>query len=222
MELYIQVLPSMIEVFFSLNRPNYARWGSYFLEKLTNLDKEALDVLKAGAFSTQRTTKAYSRGPIDLTVEQTVNRDAASSASGITHFANSHGAFRRWCVTLSQRSMAVSEMKEMSGIKKGETPANQLRTWRVEHDNNDVGKLINMLDKTCNPFATDVPNVLVNIATGKAANYPFSITGARHSCTMQNIQHPANLMSQAGEGPSWNTGTRSQTETRISQGVRSR
>ena len=169
-ELYKQVLQSMIEVFFSLNRPNYARWGSYFLERLKHLDKQALEILKAGAFSTRRTTKAYSRSAIDLTLEQSVNRDAASSASGITHFANSDGAFRRWCVTLSQRSMAVSEMKEMSGIEKGETPANQLRKSRVERDNNDVDKLSNMLDETCNPFSPDAPDVLVNIATGKTAN----------------------------------------------------
>lgn len=147
-ELYIEVLPFLVEVFFSLNRPNYARWGSHFLEKLKHLDPAALDILKAGAFSTRRTKKTYSRSPIDLTLEQTVNRDAASSATGITAFANSESAFRRWCVSLTQRSMAVSEMKDMSGTQPGETPANQLRKRRIEKDNNDVETLSTMLKDT--------------------------------------------------------------------------
>ena len=185
--LYVEVLPSLIEVFFALNRPNYARWGSYFLERLKHMDPAALDILKAGAFSTRRTKKAYSRCPIDLTLEQTVNRDAASSATGITHFANSESAFRRWCVSLRQRSMAVSEMKDMSGIQHGETPANQLRKRRIERHNNDVEKLLKMLDETCNPFAIESPDMLVNIATGKAA------TRATSTYLLGTLQRGANL-----------------------------
>ena len=45
-----------------------------------------MDVLQAGAFSTRRTNKAYSRSPIDLTLEQTANRDAASAATGVVQF----------------------------------------------------------------------------------------------------------------------------------------
>ena len=122
-ELYIQLLPALIEVFFALNRPNYSRWGS-LLEKSKTLSPAAMDVLKAGAFTTQRTNKSYSRCPIDLTLEQTVNRDASSSATGIVHFSNSESAFRRWCMNLTQRSMVVPELKNMCGIEVGETPAN--------------------------------------------------------------------------------------------------
>ena len=161
-------------MFFALNRPNYSRWASYFLERLNHLDPVALDILKAGAFSTRRTTKNFSMSPIDLTLEQTVNRDAASSSSGITHFASSDSAFRRWCVGLTQRSMAVSELKDMSGIERGETPANQLCRQRVSRDNKDANKLLNVLEDTCNPFSEDFPVTLVNVATGKAAPRPTS------------------------------------------------
>lgn len=168
-ELYIKVFPSMIDVFFALNRPNYARWGSYSLEKMASLNKEALDILKAGAFSIRRTTKEFSRSPIDLTLEQTVNRDASSTATGITHFSNSVNAFRRWSCNLSQRGMAVSEMKELSGVHRDETPAKQLRENRIKQDNRDVVLLKKLLQETCNPFAAESPNILVNIATGKMA-----------------------------------------------------
>ena len=42
---YIQILPYVIEIFFALNRPNYARWGSLFLSKLRQMDPKALDIL---------------------------------------------------------------------------------------------------------------------------------------------------------------------------------
>ena len=91
-----------------------------------------MDVLQAGAFSTRRKNKAYSRSTIDLTFEQTTNRNAASAAAGVVHFTNSEKAFRRWCVSLTQSSMAVTEMKEMCGIQRGETPATQLCKQRVK------------------------------------------------------------------------------------------
>ena len=63
----------------------------------------------------------------------------------------------------------MSEMKDMSGIQPGETPANQLRVKRIHRDNNDVEKLQNKLGTTCNPFSADALKPLVNNATGKAA-----------------------------------------------------
>lgn len=117
LDIFLRVLPCTIELFFALNRPNYARWGSFFLDKLDKMPHAARKVLEEGAFSTRRTSKSYSRSPIDLTLEQTVNRDAASSATGITSFTNSESAFRRWNISLTQRSMAVSEMKDMCDIQ---------------------------------------------------------------------------------------------------------
>ena len=86
---YINVLPSVINICFSLNRPNYARWGSLFLNKLNSMDSQALEILKDGAFRIRRTKKSCARSDIDLTLEQTVNRDVASPATGMSAFRNS-------------------------------------------------------------------------------------------------------------------------------------
>ena len=51
----LYVLPSVINICFSLNRPNYARWGSLFLNKFSSMDSQALKILKDGAFSLRRT-----------------------------------------------------------------------------------------------------------------------------------------------------------------------
>ena len=90
---YINVLPSVINICFSLNRPNYARWGSLFFKKLSSMDSQALEILKAGTFNIRRTKKSCARSDIDLTLEQTVNRDVASQATGISAFRNSDKAF---------------------------------------------------------------------------------------------------------------------------------
>lgn len=166
---YVRVLPSIIDVFFSLNRPNYARWGSLFLDKLRKMSPDAREVLEVGAFSIRRTQKSYARSAIDLTLEQTINRDAASPMKGISAFTNSESAFRRWSVTLTQRGMALSELKDMVGLQSGEEPANQLRPWRIKRDNADINALAIALSNTCNPFASDSPVELVNVSSGKIA-----------------------------------------------------
>ena len=104
---YTSILPGMIGIFFALNRPNYARWGSLFLDKLRNMEPEALDLLRGGAFSIRRTKKNFSRSAVDITLEQTVNRDAALLMKEIKSFRNTEKAFRRWCITLSQRSQLL-------------------------------------------------------------------------------------------------------------------
>ena len=166
---YIEILPCVIEVFFTLNRPNYARWGSLYLQKLQSINIKAYNILDAGAFSVRRSTKSYSRCAIDLTLEQTVNRDAASPMKGITAFRNSDRAFRRWSITLTQRGMALSELRQLVDLREGEDPTTQLRPWRIKRDNFDIDSLYNFLQGTCNLFDKVPQNDLVNVASGKVA-----------------------------------------------------
>ena len=65
---------------FGLNRPNYARWGVLFLNQLAKGAPQSQAVLQSGAFSMER---SFSQSAIDLVLEQTVNRDAASQVRGI-------------------------------------------------------------------------------------------------------------------------------------------
>jgi len=160
---YIKILPAIIDIFFGLNRPNYARWGV--------LLTESKRILQAGAFSIRRTNKQYSRSAIDLTLEQTVNRDAASPMRGIVGFHYSHNAIRRWCITSTQRGMAVTELRNMTGLETEEQPAAQLRASRINKDSHQRDVLFNTVTESCDPFSTQVSNCpsLLNLATGKAA-----------------------------------------------------
>jgi hypothetical protein len=167
---YIDVFPQLLAVFFALNRPNYARWGTLFLEKLQNSDPKLLEVLESGAFSIRRTRKDYSRSAVDLSLEQTVNRDAASQMKGIVAFRNSENAMRRWSLNLTQRAMAVTELRTFAGLEVGENATAQCRPYRIRKDNNQMSALSKTIDEFCNPFREDAPTTLVNIATGQAAS----------------------------------------------------
>lgn len=119
----VRVFPTMLAVFFALNRPNYARWGTLFLQKLQCSDSNLCEILKMGAFSMRRTKKTFSRSAVDLSFEQTVNRDAASRNRGIVAFRNSENAIRRWSLTMAQRAMAVTELRTLAGLEVGDNAA---------------------------------------------------------------------------------------------------
>ena len=166
---YINVFPTMLSVFFALNRPNYARWGTLFLQKLKNLDPKLREVLEKGAFTIRRTKKGYSRSAVDLSLEQTVNRDAASAMKGIVAFRNSDSAVRRWSLSMTQRAMAVTELRTFAGLEVGESATAQCRPSRIKRDNSQMVALSAKIEDFCNPFSEDAPTTLVNVATGQVA-----------------------------------------------------
>lgn len=167
---YMNVFPLVLVAFFALNRPNYARWGSLFLQKLKNMHPKLREILEKGAFSVRRTSKHFSRSAVDLSLEQTVNRDAASSMKGIVAFRNSEHAIRRWSITMTQRAMAVTELRSYAGLEMGENATVQCSPSRIKRDNNQMAVLSSKMDEFCNPFSDDAPSKLVNITTGQAVS----------------------------------------------------
>ena len=71
--------------------------------------------------SIRRTSKPHARCAVELTLEQTANKDATSPVKGITAFRNSERSFRRWSVTVTQRGVALSEVRELAGVQSGES-----------------------------------------------------------------------------------------------------
>ena len=89
---YIRCLPKLANYFFALNHPNYARWLVQYHNNLLLLQDTHPEVyaeFQRGLFSIRRTSKPFSGSPIDLTLEQTINNDAASQRSGISSLTNS-------------------------------------------------------------------------------------------------------------------------------------
>ena len=74
---------------------------------------------------------AFSKCPVDLTLEQTVNAGAASRLTGISSATNSYSARLRWTVTQSARATCVAMVREMVGlIVKGDATA-ELKPARI-------------------------------------------------------------------------------------------
>ena len=89
-------------------------------------------MLAGGALSIGRTSKNFSRVAVDMTLEQTINKDAASRQTCITAFTQSVNARKKWTVTRSIRAAIVGSLLEMTGLEKKEEVSQELKISRVE------------------------------------------------------------------------------------------
>ncbi|KAK3765688.1 hypothetical protein RRG08_026164 [Elysia crispata] len=78
---HLQCLQELCPLFFAMDHQNYARYASAYLVSLINLPHShpgADDLLKNWGFSVSRSQVPASRTAVDLSIEQTVNRQAKS------------------------------------------------------------------------------------------------------------------------------------------------
>ena len=112
LDLYIYCLPHLASYFFSFNHQNYSRWLVCYHENLLKLQKthpEVYNDFRKGCFSLKRTSKSFLRLPIDLTLEQTINADAACQRTGVVALTNSISARQRWAQSHSLRVTIISK-----------------------------------------------------------------------------------------------------------------
>ena len=169
LNLYIFALSNLCPLFFACHRPNYSRWMVRFLHNLINIDATHPGVrtaLEGGALSIRRTEKGFSRNAVNITLEQTVNADAASHSTGITAYTNSDSARKKWAITHSARSAVLSHLFKVTGLKSQEDTTKTLRPHRVKKDNKDLGRVIEGVKNTMNPFSIDADDGLYCLTTG--------------------------------------------------------
>jgi len=176
LELYIYCLGRMCSIFSATSRPNYSRWMVRYHLNLLNIDTThpgIRETLKNGGLSVRQTEKHFSRSPGDLTLEQTINADAASRLTGITAFSQLIGARKQWMVTRFMRSVIVGQLLELAGMKKKEDVTQELKPYRVERDNEDLQKIISGIEATLNPFEHSASSENLHCLTsGKAVSDP--------------------------------------------------
>ena len=164
----------MIAFFFAFNHPNYCRWLIRFLDNLMRLDESHPLLYKdfnKGLFAIRRTKKPFSGSPIDLTLEQTINGDAASEKLGITHLINSISARQKWSLSHSLRITIVINLLEKLSITKKEDVTGELKPCQVKRDNADLQNIKEGIMDTMNPFNKEIdPQYIFNIGSGKAAS----------------------------------------------------
>ncbi len=172
--LYSYALGLMCPLFFATHKPNYARWMSLYHLNLLNMEKTHPGIgtsFEGGALSVRRTKHSFSRSAVDITLEQTLNRDAASRHGGIASFTQNINARKRWTVTRSFRGAIVSSLLEAAGITLIDDSVQELKPFRIESDNRDLSNAIAGIENTLNPFSID-DDALYCLNTGRAASDP--------------------------------------------------
>ena len=126
--LYGACLSKMVDLFFSFDGQNYARYLCYFSLFLVNIEEThpgATELLKLGAISVARSFIPANRCAVDKTIEETFMRHAKSQAgpggrgAGISGLLNNYEAYRRWARTAHERSRYVEVMLQMANMSDG-------------------------------------------------------------------------------------------------------
>nr|CAI5848989.1 unnamed protein product [Callosobruchus analis] len=156
-QLFTSVLPKIENLFFAFNQQNYTR----YLVKYHNLFKvdqshPGLKVqLQMRIFGVKRTDKPYSRQPIDLTLEQTINADAANKLAGVSHTTNSISARQRWCKSHTLRSTIISHTMEQAGLRKGQDITADPQKSRINKNSQQLLNFTANIKQNINPFAAE-------------------------------------------------------------------
>lgn len=170
LKLYIYTANQICSLFFSMNHQNYARWLAKNVDDLINIESTHSGLSEEfanGALSIRRTAKHFCRSAIDLTLEQTINCDAANKCTGITAFTNSIDARRRWSETHSIRTAIISNLLQFLGLEKSSDSESRYQTkmFKVQ-----LMKFSQEMEENINPFSDINPNKLFNLSSGKAAS----------------------------------------------------
>lgn len=173
-ELFKNILPKITNLFFLFNHQNYARWTvtyQYNLMKVASTHPGLEEDFKKGFFGIKRTGKPFSRQPIDLTLEQTINADAARRLTGITHLTDSIAARQRWARSHDIRLTIITHVLEEIGINKKQDISAELQPSNIKKNCEQLEKFVKSFDQFINPFSAQLPpNQLFNISSGKAAS----------------------------------------------------
>lgn len=116
--MFKQVIPKMVDLLFIFDQVNYSRWLLKFENDLLRVHLMHPDLqndFKNGYFGMKRTDTPFSRMPVDLMLEHTINADALRLLTGITHFTTSISAHQRWSKSHTIQSTVVSHIYDVTG-----------------------------------------------------------------------------------------------------------
>lgn len=172
-QLFKFILPKLTDLFFTFNQPNYARWLVKYHDNLSQVSQThpGLDeIFKQGYFGVKRTNKSFSKQPIDLTLEQTVNADASKILSCVAHFTNSISARQRWAKSHDIRATILAHVLEKTGLRAYQDITHDLQQNEITKSSLRLQQFMSTLTKYKKPFYTSLDhNFLFNVYSGKAA-----------------------------------------------------
>ena len=173
LDLHIAALYALCPMFFAYDHYNYARYVPCYLMTLLNLPDThpgCRELLQKNGFSVSRSSVPLSRNPVDITIEQTINRHA-NSKGGIIGFSRNYAAYYRWCMTRHLRAQYVEATLQRTEMSNDEVSVHKdLRTSQIQSSEQDVKRVIAAISGFTNPFCSDVnPNELYCLSSGVPA-----------------------------------------------------
>ena len=163
LDLHLWCLQNLCRMFFSYDRPNYARYTTVYMLTLLNLPSShpgGQELLRLNGFSVNRSEVQSSRNAVDLTIEQTINRHAKSHG-GIIGFSRNYSAYYRWCMTRHSRAGYVQATMELTGMEsQGCSTHKDIRTSEILRSETDVRKVVDAITSFINPFDVEDKDVL--------------------------------------------------------------
>ncbi|CAG9762688.1 unnamed protein product [Ceutorhynchus assimilis] len=173
-ELFKYMLPKLTNLFFTMNHQNYSRYLTLYADKLNKIEEThpgLLNDCKECLLGIRRTLNPFCRIPIDLSLEQTVNADAASKASGVINLTDSFSARQRWSITHAVRTHATTMMTELCGMKKGDDTVKDLKKSTIQHWRKKLVTLLDFMQNCTNPFSKNLEKShLYNVSSGQTVS----------------------------------------------------
>ena len=132
---------------FAYDNVNYARYLSAYLSEMSHLPEGHSDAFKyvsSGGLSVQLgNSNPFGRVPVDLTCEETINKDTQTSG-GTKGFSLKTNAVSKYYLVAEYRSTFLRQLRDMLHINSSSPKHNDLHRSRIMRDETDV-KNINFI-----------------------------------------------------------------------------
>ena len=156
-------------------KQNYARYGSFYVHSLENLDNThpgCRELIQEKGLSVQAQDRYPARTPIDQRCEQTINRDA-KTAGGIKFFASDRNAILKWTLNRSAQAENTAALYRLADVKNSDEEYKANRpSSSILASERCVDRIIEVLScEYVNPFDPVLENeCLYNLSSGVAVD----------------------------------------------------
>ena len=153
-----------------MDKQNYARYGSCYINTLENLDithPGCRELLKYKGLSVQGQEKYSCRVAIGQRGEQTINRDAKVSG-GIKYFASDPNSILKWTLNRSAQAKDTEALYGLADIKAPDDIYKSNRPSQITKSEEFVAKIQSVLStEYVNPFSESLDKEsLYNLSSG--------------------------------------------------------
>lgn len=165
-KMHLQSTENMLPWMFGYDRPNYARFLTYYLVTMKKLPETHPGIhreFEAGHFSVRRQHGRFNKIPSDQAIEQTINREQ-KCAGGIVGYSTSEGTVQRWVLTSHVAAKCQSQMEEFLGMSEAKCVTKDLGKKRILHDEECVVRSYDLIKEWGTPFKEN--SCLVHLCSG--------------------------------------------------------